>query len=199
MNAPPRLLGAVLAGGRSRRLGRDKAAVSIGGLTLLERAVRTLSEVCDDVVVSGHVAGEGAVRGLPDLRAGAGPLAGLESALTEADRRGFDAVALLAVDLPLVTAPTVRALALALGSADAALPARDGSPPVEPLCGVYATRCLDAAAGLLDGGERAAHALAEAVRTVRVPLPDHEFLNVNTESELAVARRSLDGGTAPDA
>ena len=76
----------MLAGGESRRFGGDKAAASIGGVSLLERAAGTLARVFRDVViVSAIERPTTAWPRVPDLRAGCGPLGGIEAALVHAN------------------------------------------------------------------------------------------------------------------
>ena len=98
-------VGYVLAGGRSSRMGQDKAALQLGGATLLELAVRKLQPVCDEVVVVGP--GLAGVRNLADDFPGCGPLGGIEAAL--ADGRG-EWAAFLPVDMPLLPVGLLRAL-----------------------------------------------------------------------------------------
>lgn len=193
MSGAPRLLGAVLAGGESRRFGRDKGSALVGGLTLVDRAAGTLSEVFAEVVIVSSQENPGSWRRIADLRPGRGPLAGIETALARAEELGCDGAFVLACDLPLVTAGTVEtvALALASGGAAAAAPAREGSPSIEPLCAGYGNPCLKRVRELLDGGESAAHALFDAVAGVSVPLPANEFLNVNTVDDRDRAEREL--------
>ena len=203
----PKVLGAVLAGGTSRRMGRDKASVVLGGVSMLERAVDILAEVCPDVVVvsSREETPAGAWEVIEDLRPGAGPLAGLEAALSHGAREGYQIIVVLACDLPLAGADLVREV-LRVGQSNenlgawAAAAARDGVPDFEPLCAAYSTTCLPVASALLDGGNRAARALFEAVDGARV-VPsesdsdgsDHApgLLNVNTEADLLRAEAGL--------
>jgi molybdopterin-guanine dinucleotide biosynthesis protein A len=190
----PGVLGAVLAGGESRRFGSDKTAQRMGPSTLLERAVGTLAEVFGRVVIvssdpSRSVEG---VDTIPDLRVGLGPLAGLESALAHASEVGLHAAFLLAADLPLVTAPVVRSICGALEDANAAAPARDGRHGIEPLCAVYAVACLPEVRAALGRGERALHRVFETVGGHRLDLQGDAFLNVNTPSELEEAMTILD-------
>lgn len=184
------LLGAVLAGGTSRRLGRDKAAETVGPRRLIDHAVRALRGVCAEVVVVSSRAATptGDWRVVPDRRVGAGPLAGIETALVEAERSGHEAAFVLACDLPLVDEAIVASIAAALGQAPAVAPERRGEPGFEPLCAVYRTACLSTAAALLDRGERSARALIEAVGGARIGVDGEVFLNVNTEEDLARAR-----------
>lgn len=92
--------GYVLAGGRSSRMGRDKAMLDLFGHTMIERAVERLRGVADRVCIVGRrpeFAGMAEV--VPDLREGCGPLAGVEAALE--DMRTEWAL-LMAVDMPFV-------------------------------------------------------------------------------------------------
>jgi molybdopterin-guanine dinucleotide biosynthesis protein A len=195
---PRSLLGAVLAGGGSRRLGRDKAAERVGPLRMVDRAVAALRPHCADVVVvsSRPDTPEGDWRSVRDLRAPCGPLGGIEAALYAASAGGHVAAFVLAVDLPLVHARALRPLVerFAEGSAPVAA-SREGDPDFQPLCAIYPVGCLSAATRLLDGGTRPARALVEAVGGVRVDLGLRE-LNVNDEEDLHRAQTALEGGAA---
>jgi molybdopterin-guanine dinucleotide biosynthesis protein A len=189
------MLGAVLAGGESRRFGSDKAAALVAGTTLVERAGSTLAAVCTEViVVSSRPATTDRWRHVPDARPGEGPLAGIESALQYAGAHGFDGAFVLACDLPLVEPGLVAAIVAVLGDRWAAAPAREGAPGVEPLCAAYRVECLPWVTAALDRGERAAQALFDAVEGVRVPAPAGAFLNVNTPGDRERATAVLEGG-----
>ena len=105
-----RLLGAVLAGGRSSRFGSDKAlALLADGRTLLEHAAAAVAPHVEAVVVCGRTA-EGmtglADRPAPDM----GPLGGLNAALHHAVSQGYDAVLTTGCDMPLYPAALAEAL-----------------------------------------------------------------------------------------
>lgn len=188
----PALLGAVLAGGESRRFGRDKATEVVAGVPLVSRAAATLADVFPHVVVvssrAHHDAGWPRV---PDLRPGLGPLAGVEAALEHAASLGLVGAFVLACDLPLVDADTIRSIARALGPAAAAAPERDGTPPIEPLCAAYRVSCLPAVREALDRGRLAAHGPFAAVDGVTVRLASEQFLNVNRPDDLDRAEQAL--------
>lgn len=96
-----RLLGAVLAGGQSRRFGSDKALAVWQGKPLIEHAIDALRPVVDDLIIIGR--GYGAQVALPDRPApGMGPLGGLNAALHHAATHGFDAVLSVGCDTPLL-------------------------------------------------------------------------------------------------
>lgn len=193
MTRPAPLLGAVLAGGASRRLGRDKASALVGDSRLIDRAVDALSGVCDHVVVvsSREDTPEGPWTRVEDLRTSCGPLGGIESALDVGRRDECEAVFILACDLPLVDTAVVESVLNGLGSAPAAAPVRDGDPDHEPLCAVYRLSCLVTVTDLLDHGVRAARALFDEVGGVRVEIDGDVFLNVNTEPDLDRASNIL--------
>ena len=136
----PPLSGLVLAGGLSTRFGSDKAAARIGGLSLLERAVRLLSHCLDDVRVSvrpeqASDALRARFRCLADRHAERGPAAGLEAGHAQAPRRAWLA---LACDQPglsrsdigrLIAERDPRCAATAFCNPD--------SGAAEPLCAIY--------------------------------------------------------------
>lgn len=105
-----RLLGAVLAGGRSSRFGSDKAlALMPDGRTLIEHAVAAIAPHVEAVVVCGRAA-EGLI-GLADRPAAdMGPLGGLNAALHYALGQGYDAVLTTGCDMPVYPAALAEAL-----------------------------------------------------------------------------------------
>lgn len=94
-----RILGAVLAGGRSRRFGSDKAMALLGGVPLIEHVLRALAPQVDALIVCGRVhPGQRCINDLPGP--GLGPLGGLNAALALAAAEGFTAVLSAGCDLP---------------------------------------------------------------------------------------------------
>jgi len=135
-------------------MGRDKALLSDGRGSLIERALATLDEVCAEVLFAcgNEPRYEGFGRKVVlDVVEGAGPLAGLAAGLSEARHEW---VVALACDMPDVRADHLRAL-LARARAeelDACLVAR--GERVEPLCAVYRRTCLEPVLGALNTGGR---------------------------------------------
>lgn len=184
-------VGVVLAGGRSSRMGRDKATLRVGGRTLARRAADLLAAVCREVVLADR--GRGLVPGVPSVPdgSGAGPAAGLLGAARQAPGRPLLA---LACDLPGVPAGLLAELAdLARRTgADLAL-ARSPRGP-EPLAAVYGPRALAAleervAAGELDlvgllERRDLMVAILEGEALERFGDPAEVFRNVNTPEDL---------------
>jgi molybdopterin-guanine dinucleotide biosynthesis protein A len=148
------LAGLVLAGGRSERLGRDKAAIPIRGETLLAHAVALVAEVASDVRVAVRPEQlDDTLRArfvtLADEAALAGPAAGILAA----HRQRPDAAWLvLACDMPHVTRAMLAALvaARARTSAGVAFRGADGAP--EPLCAIYEPATLARLRRQVDAG-----------------------------------------------
>lgn len=216
---PRRPLGAVLAGGGSRRYGSPKALAPVGGVPMAIRVARALGRHADPVVLVGAdeaLAAELGIRSISDLRSGAGPLAGLEAALERARALGRDGVLLVACDLPLVTGELFGALLARAadppeegerGPPHAVLPESGGPVGIEPLCAWYAPGALGPVRALLDRGERSMEGAVAALRVRRLSAeavrelapPGELFLNVNTPEERrraeAILGRPEEAGT----
>lgn len=198
MKERPRLLGAVLAGGEGRRFGGPKADVAVAGVSLVRRAVETLGRVVDTVViVSSRPVEDAPVEVLADAEPGAGPLAGLASALDAAAERGLDGVLVLACDLPLVEARTLTVVRDALAGTDGAVAPRRPGGGVEPLCAAWSVGVRDAVRRRLASEDRSLHALFRDVAGSPIPtgqLPRNagsSFLNVNTPDDRERAEAAL--------
>lgn len=153
----------ILAGGLSRRMGRDKAWIDFGGRTLLARqidSVRSLGPV--EVFVSGRSDTDYASCGCPvllDPMADAGPLAGILAALLHSS---VSHVLVLAVDLPLMTTEFLGEL-LEFSSPTAGVVPRSRHL-VEPLAAVYPSQASVIIQQMFRNNLRAARAFAENCR-----------------------------------
>lgn len=148
------MVGVVLAGGASRRMGRDKALLRLDGERLVDRAIRRLAVVCDEVLVADR--GRGLVSGRPSVAdgPGAGPGAGL---LGAARQRPSSPLLALACDLPAVGRSVLEALVALPG--DLCLPRWQGG--IEPLCALYRPPALVALARRMAAGEWAPRGLCD--------------------------------------
>lgn len=206
MSSPPLILGVVLAGGASRRMGRDKAALLVGGRTLLERAVDRLAPQVAAVAIS---AGETPVAmpglaTLPDPLPGrAGPLAGLLAGMRWAAAEGAARVQLAPVDAPFFPRDLVARLAAA--GDGVALP-RSGGRTHPTFLQAPVALADDLAAFVAAGGSRAMHAWLDRHAAAVVDFapvtaadgPVDPFFNLNTPDEAAYAERLAAGGRPSD-
>lgn len=180
---------AILAGGTARRFdGRDKSALVVDGRTILDRQVTELASIVHDVLLVGGQATHPAARHIDDLVPGCGPLGGLHAALTATDG---GSVALVACDMPYVTAPFIAYLLSLANTADIVIPQTERG--YHPLCAVYSRNCLEAVTARL--AERRLK-MTELLGDVRVHCVSAEevgrfgnchrlLANVNTPGEYA--------------
>ena len=188
--------GFVMAGGRSRRMARDKALLPWGEGTLLDHTLARLREVADEVRILCGPEPRYTHVGVPvdvDLVANAGPLGGLETGLVRLeDRIGL----FLGVDLPFVPATLLRRLVDLVAGFDAVVPVGGGGP--QPLCAVYTSACLPGVRSSLARNELQmtsfwAHAKVRVVEEAELtPFGDAAtmFANLNTpeDYERAISR-----------
>ncbi|MEM7416704.1 MAG: molybdenum cofactor guanylyltransferase [Gemmatimonadota bacterium] len=180
--ASPSILGVVLAGGRSRRFGSDKAVAVWAGRTLVTRAADSLRSLCDDVVVVSSLHPDlPGVRTVPDTRPDEGPLAGIEAGLFVAEREDRDGVFVLACDMPAVDPEALRSLSEVFDGGRPVSAARAVEPGFEPLCAIYPASYRAKASRLLDAGERAAWRLFSKAEGEVVEVG--AIVNVNTPDE----------------
>ncbi|MCD2193394.1 molybdenum cofactor guanylyltransferase [Actinomycetospora endophytica] len=154
----PAAAAVVLAGGRSRRMGTDKALLRWGDGSLLEHVLGVLgTAVCGPLVVVGAAGSPRAVdhpRVIPvtDDAPGLGPLQGIATGLRAAAAQDSAVAFVCSVDLPLLHPAYVGAVLAALGDAEVALPVLHGHR--QPLAAAYRTALGERATALLDAGAR---------------------------------------------
>lgn len=169
-----RLLGAILAGGQSRRFGSDKALALLAGERLIDRVAGALAPQCDVVVVCGRKeAGFACLSDLPEQ--GLGPLGGLNAALHHALASGCDAVLSSGCDVPNLPAD----LALQMAG-DGAAHASE-----QPVVGLWPAALATQCSSFLQSGGRSLYGFGEHVgaRLVAVSPP---LRNVNSPEDLGL-------------
>jgi len=183
---PPEAFAAlILAGGESRRMGRDKAWVEWAGQPLIRLAVEKVRALgLAETYISGRAGEDYAALGCPvllDRQAGLGPLSGIERGLSECRA---PLLLVLAVDLPCVTPHLLTRLCARCDPRTGVVPSLRGR--LEPLVAVYPRRCHVLAVTALMHARLAVADFARAclregaVRRWRVPAADAaSFLNWN--------------------
>lgn len=185
------VLGVVLAGGLSRRMGRDKAFVLLDGRPLVAHVLERLAPQVADVVINangdaGRFAGLGCAV-VPDSHALAeGPLAGIATGLRAAQARGLGLVATCPCDAPFVPRDVVARLLAALGPGQAAC--LEASHGLEPLFGLWRVEALPAVEAALGAGRRAVRqAMLDVGLAIVQARPGDDLANLNTPEDLAAA------------
>lgn len=190
--------GIILAGGLSRRLGRDKAVEPIEGQPLVGRVMDALSGIADELVVVVNTPQRG--RELPlrdsavvavDIYPNAGSLGGIFTGLSSASNQWGIVVA---CDMPFLNLDLLSYLLSFRESHDAVVPVLDSRP--EPTHAAYSKVCLSAIEARLEANDLKIARFFDDVRVKYVSQrrveeidPDRRsFFNVNTEGDLARAR-----------
>lgn len=202
-----RVSGIVLAGGASRRMGRDKAWIELGGMFLIVRVVEALKQVCDEILV---VTNEPlrfplpGVRTVPDEIPNAGSLGGLYSGLHAA---GYESALAVACDMPFLNVALLRFLISVSSAHDVLVPSlHDPRKPerpdkrqdtakklnLHPLHALYRKTCLAPMRAAIGRNDLRMISFYEGLRVKIVEQTDIErfdpehlsFWNVNTPEEL---------------
>jgi molybdenum cofactor guanylyltransferase len=183
--------GAVILGGSSTRMGRDKASLTVGGVAAATRVARVLAELFEEVLlVGGDPPANAPGRRVPDPPGPACPLRGIVAALGAASA---ERMLIVATDLPLVT-PALLLAIVAWPRAEVVAPRPDGVP--QPLCALYqrevARRAASARwqAGHLAAKDLLAELHASYLEDADLAEVDPEraaLANLNTPEDLAQA------------
>jgi molybdopterin-guanine dinucleotide biosynthesis protein A len=169
----------ILAGGQSRRMGRDKSQLFLDDQTFTEKISDTLRQVTDSVTI---------MRADQDIYPNWGALGGLHAALAACKREWAIVVA---CDLPFVTAQLFDYLASLRDTSDAIVPVQADERP-QPLCALYRIEpCLPRATELIETGHRRPLDLLQLVNTRWVPFTELRnltqaekfFVNINTPED----------------
>ena len=184
------ITGVILVGGKSRRMGRDKAFLEIAGKPLFERVLEVFTESLTQVVLVGdseeRFAGYG-LPFLPDIYPGSS-LGGLYTGLYHAATEYIFAAP---CDLPFPSGEVLRHLCSLRNGYDVVVPTT--AKGYEPLSALYSKSCLGPIRALLDSGDYCAYAYYPQVRVRYVTYEElarfnrdgRAFLNINTPEEFA--------------
>lgn len=184
------LTGAVLAGGKSVRYGKNKALEAFRGRRLIDIAVESLRSVCDPVLVVANDLGvfmDLDAMLVRDFIPEQGPLGGIYTALLASPNEW---VFTRATDMPFFVPELVALMDAAKDRHDAVVPIQGGR--FEPLFALYRRRCIPVIADLLMANERKVSTLYRKIRLRRIEEPEWRavdpeglsFRNVNTPGDM---------------
>lgn len=147
------IVGCILAGGKSSRMRKDKSLLTIGGVSLIDRAVAVMREVFPVVIVASDRRKEYEflrVPILPDIKKNCGPLGGIHAAFAQTDA---DYLFVLACDMPFISADLIWYVITQKADADAIVPMMNGR--IQPLCALYSRTGSPTIEQLLNRGDYA--------------------------------------------
>lgn len=181
--------GFITAGGRSSRMGRDKAWLEINGLPLIKHVIAAMSPLTSELAI---IANDERYLdlGLPvfsDSKPDIGPLEAVRVALTNCHASH---ALLLGCDLPFVTAELLAFLIQFVSNNQAVVP-KDPKGTLEPLCAIYCKDLLPTTTQLIESGERKVRVLFESATTRIVEFEEIRHLqhsrfffdNINTSKD----------------
>ena len=186
--------GAILVGGLSRRMGRDKALLTFGGKPLVERVINAFRPLFARIVFVGDRGERFASYGLPvlpDIYPGSA-LGGLHAALVQA---GTPYIFASACDVPWPEPRVIEQLVSLRKGYDVVVPRTEGG--LDPLFAVYGTACIPAMERMLRESNYRIYDFYPEVRTRYVEpaelagfiTPGKTFVNVNTPQEFEIIRQ----------
>ena len=201
---PVPVTGVILAGGKSRRMGQNKALIQLGTDTLIGHVIHRMRLVTDELLLITNTPTEYAHLGVPmhgDIIPDTGALGGIYTGLTYAS---YDTVLCVGCDNPFLVPNLLTYLVSVLGEYDAVMPYTYKEIPadsdntqitLQTLCAAYAKRCLPIIELMLHKSELRVHALAEHARIQRISpevwqVFDAEgisFFNINTPEDFEKA------------
>jgi len=190
---------AILAGGRSRRMGRDKAFLPVGGRPVIERVIERIAPLSDDLIlitnepVPYRYLGQ---RLVGDVAPGKGSLGGIYTALHAAH---YDHCLVVACDMPFLNPDLLRYLIGLVPGYDVVIPRIAEFP--ETLHAVYGKRCLEPIKRRLLADQLKIVGFFDEVRVRTVERDDvarfdpafRSFLNMNTPANWEQVQRLVRG------
>jgi molybdopterin-guanine dinucleotide biosynthesis protein A len=191
--------GFVLAGGKSTRMGQDKASLTLNGRTLLEHALAALRGVCRDVAVLGRFERYGAMApAYEDIYPGCGPLGGIHAALSTSQTQ-FNLI--IAVDTPFLVPEFLTYLAERAVASGMVVTTPEIDDYTQPLCTVYSLDFLPIAERAIQAGNYKIVPLFPRDQTLvikeselrRFAFGTEMFENLNTPEDMERARRRFSG------
>jgi molybdopterin-guanine dinucleotide biosynthesis protein A len=193
----------ILAGGKSSRMGRDKAFLQLRDETLLAHALKLAGAVAEEVRIVGDATKFSPFgRVVEDVYRNRGPLGGIHAALSASST---DLNLMLAVDLPFVDADFLQYLLSRARESTAIVTLPRAAGGLQPLCAVYRRPFAEIAEEALRNGRNKIDSLFAKVGTcvieddelVRAGFSSEMFHNLNTPDDLKKAQSSRHQGDAP--
>jgi molybdenum cofactor guanylyltransferase len=185
----PQLSAAIMAGGKSSRLGRNKALLALGDATVIEHVIAAVSAIASPVTIITNNPQDYSHLGLAaagDLRPGCGPLSGIHAALSLS---GTEYVLIQSCDIPLIGPAHLNLLHSNYPGHDITI---FKTSRFEPLCAIYRRTCLPALEELIDHGEYRIIDLFPTLDTLVLRSGDEDaFRSINTDEDYEAMLKRL--------
>lgn len=189
----------ILAGGKSRRMGENKAFLRLGNCTLIEHVIQKIECISDELLIISNNPQEYTHLGIQthsDIIKNVGTLGGIHAGLSYATN---DITICVGCDNPFLDSNLLLYLVSRLGEHDAVVPytyCENENITLQTLCAVYSKRCLPIIEQMLNDAELRVHALKEHANLLRInpntwkefDPEGHSFFNVNTPEDFDNAK-----------
>ncbi|MDD4601240.1 putative molybdenum cofactor guanylyltransferase [bioreactor metagenome] len=183
--------GIILAGGRSLRMGRDKTLLLYKSETLIERAVKTLRSIVDEIIIASNHIEKYSIPGVlevPDVYSGKGPLGGMHAGLSAAQ---YEYAFVISCDMPFYSEKVALHLLDRRNEYDAIVPEICGR--WEPLCAVYSKKCVEPITNCLQADVKKVSLFYQQIRVLKINESELRqygdinkmFYNLNTPEDLS--------------
>ena len=181
--------GIILAGGRSRRMGQNKALLEIEGISIIERTFRSMNDLFSSVILVTNTPDQYSFLpcpSVPDIYPNAGSIAGLHAGLCASST---DRIFVVPCDMPFLNLSLIKDFCSKDDSSDALVPI--SSKGIEPLHACYRSSCIDVLESALNNGEKQLLAFLRKVRTRYISVMGYQnqidiersFCNLNHPQE----------------
>ncbi|MCB2219639.1 MAG: molybdenum cofactor guanylyltransferase [Bacteroidetes bacterium] len=187
--------GIILAGGKSRRMGKDKGLCLLNGRPLIRFAINLLETVCDRIILGANDPDYQSF-GLPvvnDKIPDIGPMGGLYSCLEASETRDNF---ILSCDMPLVSEDLIRFILKHKTDYEVVIPLNKGLP--EPMCAYYSQDIVPVLREYIQEGNYKIQDVFKAVNTCYLKIPSDTnffsnvlFHNINTPHDLKKAEMHI--------
>ncbi|MGB2869853.1 MAG: molybdenum cofactor guanylyltransferase [Bacteroidota bacterium] len=186
------IVGVILAGGKSRRMGTAKALLKFHGVPLIQHIAAVMMKIFASVVIVADDGAEYAFLNLPthpDIKKNCGPLGGIHSAFvnTHAEK-----IFVVSCDEPFISKDLIEYICDFSSTSDIKVPSKRGM--VEPLCGLYSRNVLPVVERCIEFDDLKVKHLLLQCHTTTIPISptlpfykDHLFANLNESSDFEAA------------
>ncbi|OUR91131.1 hypothetical protein A9Q87_11705 [Flavobacteriales bacterium 34_180_T64] len=188
------ITGIILAGGQSSRMGTDKGLLSLNGLLFIERIIKALKPLVDEIIIvsNNSIYDQFGFKRVTDSIQNAGPLAGLYSGLQQTTTKNN---LVLSCDVPLINTEVLNVLVNNIDDNFQVIQLKSQNKTM-PLIALYNKECMYICLELLQQGERRLRNAVNQLHTKTITI-DAKFdtcvNNINTKDELNALRNDIKG------
>lgn len=189
----PLLTGFVLSGGKSRRMGENKALINYNGVSLLENALRNIENSCKSVFISGFNQ-EYLSFGVPiitDIYLDCGPISGIYSSLLKSETEWN---LIVSVDVPYINNDLIDLLTANVGDFDCIIPIHNKG--IEPLVAIYNKRIIEKLKSEINLKNFKLHRIISELKTNYIDCTEliakypKLFVNLNSQEDISNSIKS---------